>query len=48
MGEVLGHNDVVLMSKKRRGRGSQKLLICSVKGRFLAIPWRESLEMRRK
>jgi hypothetical protein len=48
MAEVSGQNDVVLKSEERKGRGSQKLLIYSVKGRFLAIPWLESLERRRK
>jgi hypothetical protein len=48
MGEVSGQNDAVLKSDERRDRRSQKLLIYSVKGWFLAILWRESLEMRRK
>jgi hypothetical protein len=47
MGEVSGQNDVVLKSEERRGRGSQKLHIYSVKGWFLAVLWRESLEMRK-
>jgi hypothetical protein len=48
MGEVSGQNDGALKSEERRGRGSQKLHIYSVKGWFLAIPWRESLKMRKK